>query len=353
MKRYLLMSIALWVTLGAKAQVKNKFLMDVGGGFEGNTFLVPAVTGDENGRRVVNTAFQSVRVVNNFQYKVKNHRFKLYTSGAYNFYQTENPSDSYAYRIKGGYRVKYAGSKYFEFSPELARIDREGLENVNEVLVTLFSYKRIKVPVSFDFYLGDKVWLKTDGGIIYKDYGKLEGERLTYQAQFVKLKLSKKFISPYFETKLSVSSAFHRRNYTSLSNVPNLGEFDEFTLDDDILAEGNLNWNFLFNNIRFKAEDTQKKYVFSAGFHHISRLDQNRRSTYHEFGPSVGFAKQKNRMEYDLRTRYTFRSYPQFTPNDDNRNLRYTYLRLSGVVFYQMDKRIKLFARGELWRRTS
>ncbi|MEM9052466.1 MAG: hypothetical protein AAGC47_10475, partial [Bacteroidota bacterium] len=47
------------------------------------------------------------------------------------------------------------------------------------------------------------------------------------------------------------------------------------------------------------------------------------------------------------------RSYPQFTPNDDNRNLRYTYLRLSGVVFYQMDKRIKLFARGELWRRTS
>jgi len=351
MKKLLLSSLSLLVLLNAQAQLKNKLRVEAGGGYELNTFLAPAEIDGES--EAVNASFQVVNVRNSLTYKRKKHRFKLYTKGAYSVFQTEEPSNSYALKIKAAYRVKYAKSKYFEFAPEFTKVDRGGLENVNEVLITLFSYERVKVPVSFDFYLGNRIWLKTDAGFIYKNYGKLNGEKLSYQDPYAQLKLSKRFVGEKTVKKLSYRTAFHRRRYATLSNPGDIAEFDELSFEGDEFRAGTLNWNFLFNTISFTVEDSTKKQSLAVGLHHISRLDQRNQSTYHEFGPSVALTKRKNRFQYELRTRYTFRNYPRFDPNGDELYLKYTYLKLNATVFYDLKKNTRLYVRGDLFRRTS
>jgi len=280
-------------------QIKHSHRLTIGLGNEWNAFLSPyTLIVDEEFRSGTenwdNGTFQAISLNNTFKIEGERHKLKLKINGSLGLYQTEQNSNRYTFRIGTSYRLKYASKKYLEFAPELFRKRREGINTDNAVLATPFSYLLVRVPIGLDFYLGNKSWLKTEAGYLYKNYDKVNGEKLFYQAPYFEASYSKKWESDAGIKKLSLQSETQLRTYETLSIV--IQEFDEEDEEEEIeeeilFNEGSRNWTYQFTPLQldFDKKNDGRKMVL--GLYHISRIDQNSRSTYQEIGPGIRFDK--------------------------------------------------------------
>ena len=94
------------------------------------------------------------------------------------------------------------------------------------------------LPLSFDFYLKQKTWLKTDVGYRYKVYDENNlGEQVSYHALFFSAALSKKWEQADVLWKLRFIPGVEHRIYTDL-------EAEDREDEESALVVDERNWTY-------------------------------------------------------------------------------------------------------------
>ncbi|MDW3190992.1 MAG: hypothetical protein R8G66_01470 [Cytophagales bacterium] len=371
MHKSLTLILALLISTPIIAQINHSHSHQValGGGQEWNAFLRPS-TFSQDGEFLNKEelwdhgTFQSLSFNNSFRWEKDQHRFKLKLNGSLGIFQTEENANRHSYTIGGSYRVKYAPKKYFEFSPEYLRKKREGINGDQAILATPFSFQQFRAPVSFDFYLGEGAWVKTEVGYLIKSYDRPDEQVLRYQAPFLGVALSKKWTIGEHTTKLTLHSVSQRRNYTDIDRITEqidpedeeddfLEEDEEFEEEDEF-RESERNWSYYFNNLTYSLKTADKKVRAEIGIYSTLRKDARNVSDYLEIGPGINATLKTGKWELSPSVRYSIRKYSRLAPgNGNNLLLQYKYLRVRFKSNYRLTNNVSFFGRYILTNRDS
>ncbi len=358
MKRIIILTLTCFSTIAGYGQITRTHKIALGLGNEWNPFLSPntLVEDEETIAREElwdNGTYQSLSLKNSLKIEGEKYRLKFKVNGSLGIYQTEEDANRFTYRLGVSYRLKYAQKKYFEFAPELFRKRREGINADNAVLTTPFSYSLFQAPVGLDFYLGNKAWLKTKTGYLYKNYDKAQGEELYYQAPFFEASISKKWDSKNAVKKISLRSATQFRKYQTLSLI-NAPEEEEQPEEENVYREGSRNWTYQFTDLLLDISGNDSHQKLGIGLYHISRIDADKRSTYHELGPGIQYQLQSAKAGVKASLKFTIRSYQRLAPGSDNDvPLQYEYIRANIELYHALSKRSQIYGKGNIVNRTS
>lgn len=362
---------AMFIVAPVVAQISyvRSHQISVGGGQEWNAFLMPKLLLSEGERQDKqdlwdNGTFQSISLNNSFRWEKDQHKFKLKLQGSLGIFQTEENANRHSYTVGVSYRAKYASRRFFEFAPAYFRKKRQGINGDQALLATPFSFQQFKAPLSFDFYLGDGIWVKSEVGYLIKSYDRPSEQTLRYQAPFLGLSISKKWTIGEHTFKLTWNSLSQKRKYTDIDRI-NIEQDLENEEDDDFFEENEepeedeyreseRNWSYFFNNLIYSFKTSNKKLRAEIGIYSTLRIDARNVSDYLEIGPGIDATLKTGKLEFSPSVRYNLRKYSRLAPgNGNNHLLRYSYLRTRLNAKYQLGNNMFLFARYIMTRRTS
>lgn len=371
MYKSLTLILALFISAPILAQFDHSrsHQISLGGGQEWNAFLRPNVflqDGEILNKEELwdNGTFQSLSINNSFKWEKDQHKFKLKLNGFLGIFQTGENANRHSYTLGVAYRVKYASKKFFEFAPEYFRKKREGINEDQAILATPFSFQQFRAPVTFDFYLGEGAWVKSEAGYLIKSYDRPDEQVLRYQAPFFGVSLSKKWNIGEYTTKLTLHSVSQWRKYTDIDRIteqidPEDEEDDFFEEDEafegeDEFRESERNWSYYFNNITYSIKTTDKKLRAEIGVYSTLRIDARNVSDYLEIGPGINASLKSGKLELSPSVRYSIRKYSRLAPGDGNNLLlQYNYLRVRFNAYYRLTNKLSLFGRYILTKRDS
>ena len=354
MKSLIISTLIFLLVTAGYSQSTHSHKLSIGLGNEWNAFLSPSrFLEDEEflSRNELwdNGTYQAIALNNSFKKEGDKYRIKLKLNGSLGIYQTQQNSNRYTYRLGASYRLKYASKKYFELAPDFFRKRREGVNTDNAVLATPFSYSLLKLPVGFDFYLGNKTWIKTEVGYLYKNYDKPSGEKLLYHAPFIEGEISKKWESDSRTTKLSLKSLTQTRKYETRSS-----RIDEDDEDEVTFLDGSRDWTYQFTELTLDSSKDDDSRAFGIGLYQMSRIDSDGSSTFHEVGPGIQYEGNNSKFGYKTLVKYTFRNYTRLSPGSENETpLRYQYLRANFELDFAISEYGKVYGSANLVNRTS
>ncbi len=356
MKKLIVLILLLITSSSAFAQWESNQKVGISGGYEWNVFLNPQTLqrdGSFLGRNDLwdNATYQSVFLINSFKKELQNGRLKFDLNISGGLYQTSMKANRYAYKIGASYRTKYASKKYFEIAPVLTRVKREGVNQADAILRTPFSYTQLLIPIHFDFYLGNKAWLKTESGYLYKTYDRQPGEALFYHAPFTNLSLSKKWESNGIIKKMTFRTSVQLRRYTDINNTSGINPEEE-EIDEE---GGSRSWNYFRNGLEYDISAVDKSFGLTFGLYHVKRSDLEESNSYSEISPGVQFDKRFKGFKLSSGLKYSMRNYPELTPGEDNdeNQLRYRYFRGNIKAEFEMSKTTNFFIKANLVNRKS
>ncbi len=351
MKKLTTLILLILISSPTIAQWERSSKVGITGGYEWNVFLNPQ-TLERNGEFLNrsnlwdNATYQSLFMNNSFKREFANSRIRLDANISGGLYQTNMKANRYSYELGASYRTKYAKRKYFEFAPTLTRIKRDGVNEADAILRTPFSYTQLLIPIHLDFYLGNKAWLKTESGYLYKNYDRQPGQELFYHAPFTNVSISKKWEGKNLVKKLTFRTGIQLRRYTDID-----GPIDEEVDDED----NSRSWNYFRNNIEYDITSADKSRSFTFGIYHVKRVDADETNSYSEISPGFRFTRKFGTLRLSGGLKYSVRNYPELTPGEgnDDEPLRYQYLRGNIKATLKMNKSTDLFLKGNLVNRVS
>lgn len=340
------------------AQWVRKFKAGLNAGYEWNIFLNPSIISGEEETLFrndlwINAPYQGGFLSADFNKDMGKSRWKIgtYLSGAN--YNSRINANRHSFRLNVSYRTKYAARKYFEIAPEVYRVKRVGINDQDAILSTPFSYFRLTLPVKFDFYLRDKVWLKTTAGYLYRSYDRTNDRQLSYHAGFMGGSLSKKWNTSNSETKLTYSNRIELRLYKNL----------EFFLDEPVetgdpsepeeVEESSRIWTYISNDLEYSIKPFHQRFKLTMGLYSTIRLDSEEENSYKELAPGItGEWKLKNwTLSTDLS--YVYRNYSEREVGEEEIPLQYKYIRGSVKAEVPLRKNMNFYVRSNLVNRAS
>ena len=351
MKKLIILILTLVITSPVIAQWQFNHKAGIAGGYEWNVFLNPQILqldGDLLERNDLwdNATYQSIFLNNSFKKEFENGRLKFDVNMSGGLYQTTMKANRYAYKVGTSYRTKYASKKYFEIAPVFSRVKRDGLNESDAILRTPFSYTQLLIPIHFDFYLGDKAWLKTESGYLNKRYDRQPGEELFYHAPFTNVSLSKKWEGNGLIKKLTFRSGIQLRRYTDINN----NSEDESDEEDNSRS-----WNYFRNSLEYDLSASDKSFGLTLGLYHVKRMDLEETNSYAELSPGIRFDRRFNGFTLSGGLKYSIRNYPELSTgeNNDENQLQYQYLRGNIMAEFKLGETSNFFVKGNLINRKS
>ena len=331
-------------------------------GYEWNIFLNPptVIDGDQVLRRAdlwQNAFYEEGFISANMKRKTANGRWKLGTYFSAANYHSRVDANRHALRFDLSYRTKYAAKKYFEIAPQLYRIKRQGINDQDAVLTTPFSYMKFTLPVKFDFYLGDRKWLKTTGGYFYKAFDRFNNRNIAYHAVFLEAKYSKKWLNAGNETKLTYTGRSEFRFYKIQRLNGEVVDPEEPIDPEDPDAEANglsdRRWTYLSNDLEYSIKPAHDKYSLNLGLYTTIRLDGEEENSYFELAPGIEGTMNFTGWQLSGRLQYVNRNYPDREVGDEDMPLVYQYVRGSVKATVPIKKRTDFFVRANMVNRAS
>ena len=326
--------------------------MGISTGYESNVFLNPPsliVEDEEIGKDELwqNGTFQRLFLNTSFVLDTLSYRLRIKANAGASRYQTEVEANRHTYDLGIAYRRKIGKRKYLEIAPEYNRRQRDGVNEADAVLRTPFSFRQLIVPLHFDYYVGNRAWLKTQAGYLYKDYDRVEGEQLYYTSPFVQVALSKKWLGRLATKKLTLMVRNQWRTYTDIELSSGNGELPIFENEQR-------NWNYRGIDTEFEFIDKDEKYRVLLGLYHLRLTDVDGAFGYMQISPAIQLRYALSRLTLDAEFRYSLRNYTDLAPGRDNDNLlRYDYLRAGVGVDYAFKANIKAFIKARIINRES
>lgn len=337
------------------AQQSSSTRLNLQGGYDQNVFLAPSflLRNEIELERFDlwdNGTFQSVGFSHIQKWKLEKSTFRISAAGDLSAYQTRMDANRYEWSFTSAYRIKYANRKYLELAPRLVRKKRQGVNLTDAVLQTPFSYVNLILPVHLDFYLGNKRWLKTEFGFVYKDYDRSEDQVLRYKAPFIGALLSKKWLNAHTTKKLTLKYDAMFRRYLDI---------DLITSDEDDVSrfsKKERSWNYYSYELSLLIQENEEKWRWEPYIRAQIRDDQTGKNGYlqTEFGT---FSKYKLGDLWSLSSKMSYqnRSYRELTPGEGNEEqlLIYNYFRFSANLTYRWTPNATVFTAAELVNRLS
>jgi len=335
-----------------EAQWSKNFTFGLKGGYEYNIYKTPYTLDSDDdfliGSDLITSGFfEGISFRGQFQNKFENGRLKLNFRGSANNFHTEENANLYDFGLSASYRVKYASRKYFEFAPEFYRKQRAGIDLSDDILRTTLSYTQLMLPLSFDFYLKDKVWLKTDIGYRFKAYDENDrGEKVSYHALFSGASLSKKWENTTAIRKVIFSPGVEHRIYTDL-------EAEDREDEDSDLIEDERYWTYFSVDLEYDLNSKNNKLSYTIGLYSTLRNDVENRFSYKEFGPGAQLNFPLKKATLTLGGSYRYRSFNTVMVNESTDQLIYQYLRANARLTVPLSKNSFWYAEGNVIRRIS
>lgn len=334
------------------AQWSKNFTFGIKGGYEYNIFKTPYSLDEEDdfliGNDLIRSGFYEGLVFNGqFQNKFENGRFKVNFRSSANNYHTEENTNLYDFGLSSSYRVKYAKRKYFELSPAFYRRQRAGQDLSDDILRTTLSYTQFILPLSFDFYLKDKTWLKTDLGYRLKSYDENDmGEKVSYHAFFAGISFSKKWQNDQKIRKLILSPGIEYRAYTDLEAQNEEGEESDLIEDDR-------DWTYTTANVEYNVKLAERPLSYTIGLYSTFRHDVENKFGYKEFGPGVRLNLPLNKASMSIGGSFRHRTFNTLKVNESADVLIYQYLRANARLTVPIGKNSTWYVEGNVIRRLS
>ncbi len=334
------------------AQWTKNVTLGVRGGYEYNIFKTPYSLDEEDdfliGSDLITSGFyEGLSFNGQFQNKFENGRFKINFRGSANNFHTEENTNLYDFGLSSSYRVKYGTRKYFEVAPGFYRKQRAGQDLSDDILRTTLSYTQLILPLSFDFYLKDKTWLKTDLGYRFKSYDENDiGEKVSYHAFFSGVSLSKKWENDQKIGKLIFSPGIEYRAYTDL-------EAEDEEDEESDLIEDDRDWTYSTLNLEYDVKLADRPVSYTVGLYSTFRHDAENRFGYIEFGPGIRLNLPLKKASLSLGGSYRYRTFNTVRVNDSADALIYQYLRANARLTVPIGKKSAWYIEGNVIRRLS
>ncbi len=345
-------------SLQVEAQWERKFKAGLNGGYEWNIFLNPAIVSGEEETLFrdelwVSAPYQGGFLSADFHKDLGKSRWKIgtYLSGAN--YNSRINANRHSFRLNLSYRTKYAARKYFEIAPTIYRVKRVGVNDQDAILSTPFSYLRLTLPVKFDFYLKNKVWLKTTTGYLYRSYDRTNDRQLAYHAGFIGASLSKKWSTRKSETKLTYTNRVEMRLYKNLEFFIDEPAEEGDPTESEEVEESSRIWTYVSNDLEYSIKPGNKRFKLNMGLYSTIRLDSEEENSYMELAPGInGEWKLKNwTLSTDLS--YVYRNYSEREVGEEEIPLQYKYIRGSVKAEVPLRKNMDFYIRSNVVNRAS
>lgn len=384
MKKHLTLLLLCMMSATLSAQTTLK--LQTMGGYEWNVFQSPTSYTNSEGVTMnrdqlwVSAPFTSVGLSAGWKRDLGKGKLKLNGGFSKALYFSSTSADQLKYDFGASYRIKYAKKKFFEFAPEFARVERQGTDQSDNILRTPFSYKHAIAPLHFDFYLGDKKWLKTKVAYHYKFYDRTDGGQLFYHGIEPSIKWSKKYDNTKDVQKISIEGSAMFRKYTDVRVSSTTAasteasevdvEADEEDLEEEELGEeeesgedteaneGSADvrerkWNYYNLTWTHQYESKDEKLSTSISLNNRFRQDVLGSQTYNQTMFTAGLTRRFGKTKVSVTGGYAFRYFTAVKVSSSQTPLSYHYLRGKLAVVYPINDHWDLKLKASLVKRIS
>lgn len=347
-----LFSLLIIFLISEQSVVFSQFSVETGvnQGYEWNIFNNPElmIENSDTLRRSdlwQNSTFNEFFLETSYIREWENSRAMIRIDGSTNLYHQAEEAHEIYYSVYSSYRVRYGDGKYFEINPDFSRKQQDGIDLTDPVFSSRLSYYQVKVPLHFDFYLGNLAWMRFETHVRRRVYDQFDRKQTSYNSYYAEAHIKK--------------------------SIDDIGRFDhEIELEnrtsyrDQINADFDSQGAFLENDFRqFTKNETEilyrlqnRKDRFEISFpvtgtlfydHPTGNLD------YREIEAGTEIELRFGKTRIDVEAERTIRSFQNFEVGSNGNKLFYNYWTLEGGVEYEFNRRVSLNLKMRYKTRTS
>ncbi|MEM8999867.1 MAG: hypothetical protein AAGB24_06350 [Bacteroidota bacterium] len=349
--KQLFFAVILFVGPMCGAQERHRFEIETQTGYEYNYFKSPDQVSVDGTLLTANdliasSAYQDVYADYDYRYKWKGHRIRVSMAPFVRLFQ-ENMQDSY-WGVDAALKYDYKCTKTTKVLAALdfKRMDREGLDGAQDVLVNPLGYTNYgaMAGLGFEPFTNNKTVL--EGFYNFKDFDAYGTRDLEFNEFGIQLGSKQAFRPGRYQHNVGFTAYYKKRRYNTLN-----------TEEDP--QNGTRNWDYAKGTVFYELplSATLEVEPQLAYFGRFDRLED--RSGFHQYGPGLRFRFDNDKTKVSVSLKYQIRDYTAIAAQDDlgalEEKLRYQYTDIS-INFEQESGIEGLLLTGTIysrWRETN
>lgn len=322
MKTYILVLITWTICAYSSAQSKTKISIETQSGYEYNYFKSPKQI-EINGVMfnaedlISSSMLQDIELDFDYSFKWKKNRLRFSLNpSARMFY--ENIDDSYwSVNAFGKYDYDITRTTRFLAEVNFRRVNREGLDGAQDVLVNPLGYTNFGLSTGLEFSPFKKNQTTVELFYNFRDYDAFGTRDLQFNEFGIRLTTEQSFKVNKLKHTYGVDAYFKMRLY------------DTFNASD-IDSEGERDWSYL-KIVPFYEYPLSKRLKLEARFQYYKRIDNLiQRSGFDQLGPEMNMRYKNKSTKLYVNTSYIIRNYTDIEAQNDegdpNGKVKYQYV---------------------------
>lgn len=321
MKAIKLTCIALLLTLTISAQVKSDIEIETLGGYEYNYFKSPEQIRQNGsifteGELIESSYFQDISLDYDYSKKWQNNRIR-FSVNPYTRLFYQNFKDSY-WSLVGNAKYDYQLNKTMTLLAEASvkRMNRKGLDGAQDLLINPLGYTNFGARGGLEFQFSKNNKTKVMAFYNFKDFDKYGVRDLQYSESGIVLKTTQQFKHNDLKYRFGLQAYIKKRNY------------DTFNASN-IITNGKRDWAYFQTTIFYEHPLSKSLSIKPSFVYYIRNDNDGDRSSFNQFGPSIGIKFDQKRTRVRSKFKYITRKYQSIDARDNNgltgEKIRYNY----------------------------
>lgn len=332
MKTINLIWISLLFSITISAQVKTDTEIETLSGYEYNYFKSPEEVRQDGiifseKDLIKSSSFQDVLVDYDYRKKWKNNRLRFSVKPyARLFY--ESMEDSY-WSVLGSAKYDYKLNKSAKLLAEASvkRMNRKGLDGAQDILINPLAYTNFGTEGGIEFEPVKNNETRIKAFYNFRDFDKYGVRNLQYNEWGLELKITQEIKFSGLKHEYGLLAYTKKRLYNTF-NASN------------IITDGKRDWNYLKATV-FYEYPLNQSFEIEPRFVYYTRSDnKDDRSSFRQFGPSVGIKFDQNKTRVRSNIKYINRRYKSIEARDNNgftgEKIRYNYFDFTLDVKHEL-----------------
>ncbi len=347
-KTYLIISSILFftqITVYAQSEQKHRFDIELQSGYEYNYFKSPTEV-RQNGilfnadSLIASSSYQDIKA--DYDYRIKWGANRLrFSATPFVRYFNEASDDSY-WSFLGSVKYDTKLSRTTKILAELSlkRMNREGLDGAQDVLINPLGYTKYGASTGIEFALLKRNKSTVEGFYNFKNFDAFGVQDLQYNEFGIRIKSVQSFYVGKRKHSYGGTITANKRLYTT---------FNASNID----SEGERDWDYVKASIFYELPFS-KEIEIKPSLIYYQRIDNLLdRSGFTQYGPSLAIKYASAKTKVRGKISYLTRDYKTLQARDNNgligENIQYTYADISISAEHRILK--NLYATASLYSR--
>lgn len=314
-------TLLIFTAIFSFAQERHRFELGTLAGYEYNYFKSPdelVVDGDSltEEELIASSSFLDVFADYDYRFKKKGHRLRFSASPYARIFQ-ENPSDSY-WSLDAALKYDYRLSKNAKFLAELnfKRMNREGLDGAQDVLVNPLGYTNYGAASGFEFKPSQNNKTTVEGFYNFKNFEAFGIRDLEFNEYGGRVTTKQEFRPGRYEHAVGLTAYYKKRLYQTFNA-------------EDNPQNGQRDWDYAkvtaFYEFPIGATiQVEPQLTYYGRFDRLAN-----QSGFQQYGPGLRFKFDNDKTKVRASVKYQIRDYTQILAPGTQDLLRYTYTDFS------------------------